>query len=288
MIKEKFRVAFVSMLAAIVLTATKTIVGLLTGSLGLLSEALHSGLDLVAAIITLFSVSVSDKPADEHHHYGHGKVENVSALAETILLFITCGWIIYEAISRLVSGNTHIEVNIWSYIVISLSIVIDITRSRALSKTAKKYNSQALEADALHFSTDIWSSLVVLIGLICANFGIYLADSIAALMVALIVIYVSYQLGSRSIAVLLDRTSKEKYQLILSIIDNFDEIKAHNSLKLRTSGADTFIEVNIHVESGIPIDTAHEISHRLESEIQQAVERSFVHVHVEPSKRNII
>ena len=148
MIKEKFRVAFVSMLAAIVLTATKTIVGILTGSLGLLSEALHSGLDLVAAIITLFSVSVSDKPADEHHHYGHGKVENVSALAETILLFITCGWIIYEAINRLVTGNTHIEVNIWSYIVISLSIVIDITRSRALSKTAKKYNSQALEADA--------------------------------------------------------------------------------------------------------------------------------------------
>ena len=135
---------------------------------------MHSGLDLVAAVVTYFSVRVSDKPPDRDHNFGHGKIENFSALIETILLVITCVWIIYEAVNRLAYGKTHIEVTVWSYIVVISSILIDITRSRALSKVAKQYNSQALEADALHFSTDIWSSAVVLLGLICANFGFFL------------------------------------------------------------------------------------------------------------------
>jgi cation diffusion facilitator family transporter len=286
MIREKFRVALFSIFAAVFLTGSKFIVGILTGSLGLLSEALHSLLDMVAAIITLFSVSVSDKPADEHHHYGHGKIENISALAETVLLVITCGWIIYEAIERISTGKVLIEVNIWSYIVISLSIIIDISRSRALYKTARKYNSQALEADALHFSTDIWSSLVVLIGLICANFGIFLADSIAALIVAVIVLKVSYDLGKKSIEVLVDKTSKETYELVKEIIKNSSEIIDSNSLKVRTGGAETFIEVNILVKSGIDIDKAHDISHKLEKDIQKAIKRSFVHVHPEPEPKN--
>jgi len=180
MVKEKNRVAFVSVLAAIFLTGFKLIVGLVTGSIGILSEALHSGLDLIAAVITMFAVKVSDKPADKDHQFGHGKVENLSALIETLLLFITCFWIIYEAAHRLISGKPEIEVTAWSYIVVISSIVIDFTRSRALSRVAKKYNSQALEADALHFSTDIWSSAVVFIGLIFANFGFFFAASIAA------------------------------------------------------------------------------------------------------------
>ena len=218
--KEKLNVALVSVLAAVFLTGSKLIIGVLTGSLGILSEALHSGLDMVAAVITYFSVRVSDKPADKHHHFGHGKVENFSALAETLLLLITCAWIIYEAFSRLMTGNTHIEISVWSYIVVIGSIIIDITRSRALRRVAKKYNSQALEADALHFSTDIWSSSVVLLGLICANFGFYFADSIAALGVSVIVISVSYRLGKQAIDALLDKapllnkSSKDKICLI--------------------------------------------------------------------------
>jgi len=191
---EKNKVATSSFIAAIFLTTFKIIVGVMTGSLGILSEALHSALDLVAAGITMIAVRISDKPADKEHHYGHGKIENLSALAETLLLLITCVWIIYEALSRLISGNTHIEVNVWSYVVVITSIVIDYSRSRALMRVAKKHNSQALEADALHFSTDIWSSLVVLLGLVAANFGIFIADSIAAMGVALIVIFVSYNL----------------------------------------------------------------------------------------------
>ena len=245
MIKEKKRVALISVLAAIVLTGSKLIIGILTGSLGILSEALHSGLDLVAAVITYISVSISDKPADRNHNYGHGKIENLSALVETILLLITCAWIIYEAVSRLVLGKTHIEVNIWSYIVVISSIIIDINRSRMLSKAAKKHNSQALEADALHFSTDIWSSAVVLFGLICANFGFYFADSVAALGVAIIVLFVSYQLGKRSIDVLLDTAPQNTINIVEQILATFSEVKKYHSLKVRTGGADTFIKFNI-------------------------------------------
>ena len=282
MIKEKNRVAFLSVLAAIFLTGFKLIVGLVTGSLGILSEALHSGLDLVAAVITMFAVRVSDKPADKEHQYGHGKVENLSALIETLLLFITCFWIIYEAAHRLISGKTEIEINAWSYIVVVTSIVLDFSRSRALSRVAKKYNSQALEADALHFSTDIWSSTVVLLGLICANFGFFFADSVAALIVAMIVIYVCYKLGKRSIDMLLDRVSPEIQVKVEQAINGIDGVTHYHDLRIRSSGADNFIEVCIHVQPGLSIDEAHQISHRVSDEIKKKVARAMVHVHTEP------
>ncbi|RZT96126.1 cation diffusion facilitator family transporter [Ancylomarina subtilis] len=282
--KEKNRVAFLSVAAAILLTSFKLVVGLLTGSLGILSEALHSALDFVAAGITWFAVRLSDKPADSDHHYGHGKIENLSALLETVLLLITCVWIIYEAVSRLSSGETHIEVNLWSYIVVITSIVIDISRSRALMRVAKKYNSQALEADALHFSTDIWSSLVVLLGLICANFGIFIADSIAALIVASIVIYISYKLGKRSINVLLDRVPEETYQKIVFILDGLTEIECYHDLKVRAAGAEFFVELNIHVSPELSIPQSHDIAHFIEDKIKAEILRCHVHVHIEPEE----
>lgn len=281
---EKNKVALLSVIAAVFLTGFKLLVGLLTGSLGILSEALHSGLDLVAALITYISVKISDKPADKDHHFGHGKIENLSALFETILLLITCFWIIYEAISRLVSGQTHIEVTIWSFIVVVSSIIIDYSRSRALLRVAKKYNSQALEADAKHFSTDIWSSSVVLIGLICAKFGIFSADSIAALLVGLIVIYVSFKLGKRAIAVLLDTAPLSTYTTIENAIKKITEISHFHDIKIRTAGADTFVEVNIHVKPELNIKEAHDIAHKAEQEILRIVERCEVHIHVEPEE----
>ncbi|MEZ7820918.1 MAG: cation diffusion facilitator family transporter, partial [Patescibacteria group bacterium] len=161
---KKEIVALGSVFAGVGLTLTKFIVGILTGSMGIISEAAHSLLDLVAAIMTFFAVKVGDKPADEAHNYGHGKVESVSALIETGLLFVTGFWIIYESINRLISKNTEIKTTWYSFAVVILSIVIDVTRSRALNKVAKETNSQALEADALHFSSDILSSGVVLLG----------------------------------------------------------------------------------------------------------------------------
>ncbi len=281
--KEKNNVALTSLIAAVFLTGFKLVVGLLTGSLGILSEALHSALDFVAAGITWIAVRMSDKPADNNHHYGHGKIENLSALIETLLLLITCVWIIYEATSRLMSGETHIKVTVWSYIVVITSIIIDYSRSRALMRVAKKHNSQALEADALHFSTDIWSSAVVLLGLICYNFGFYMADSIAALMVAIIVIFVCYKLGKKSINFLLDKVPDETYQKIKSLLDNFNEIECYHDLKVRASGAEIFAELDIHVKPDMDISQSHDIATKLENLIKSEIPRSYIHVHIEPN-----
>src|SRR5215468_8032270 len=168
---EKRLVALHSLLSAIAITFLKLIVGLSTRSLGILSEAAHSGLDLVAAIITLLSVRVSDKPADSQHQYGHGKVENFSAFIETGLLLLTCIWIVYEAIRRLFFHHADVEPSIAAFVVMFVSMAVDFWRSRALGKIASKYDSQALEADALHFSTDIWSSGVVVVGLVLVQVG---------------------------------------------------------------------------------------------------------------------
>ena len=279
--KEKRRVAGVSVLAAVFLTGIKLVVGLVTGSLGILSEALHSGLDLVAAVITWVSVRISGKPPDRDHQYGHGKIENFSALVETFLLLITCGWIIYEAADRLISGNTKIEVTIYSYIVVIASIVIDIGRSRALYKVARKYDSQALEADALHFSTDIWSSAVVLLGLILARFEFYFADSVAALLVAVIVLSVSWRLGKRAVDVLLDRSPDAVVKKVEAILDQSPVVRYHD-LRVRSAGAEQFIEVTVHVPAGSSLEQGHALSHLVEQNIRKALPRSFVHVHFEP------
>src|SRR6476661_7740796 len=208
---EKRAVAGHSVLAALAITALKIVVGVTTGSLGILSEALHSVLDLIAAIITLMSVRVSDKPADADHQYGHGKVENFSAFIETGLLLLTCVWIIYEAVKRLFFHHVEIEPSIAAFAVMFFSMGVDFWRSHALGRIAAKYDSQALEADALHFSTDIWSSGIVIIGLTLVLLGrkygigwLRDADPVAALFVAGVVVYVSSRLARRTVDALLD------------------------------------------------------------------------------------
>jgi len=188
---EKRSAAGTSVWAAVVITGLKIVVGITTGSLGILSEAAHSGLDLVAAILTFFSVRVSDKPADAEHQYGHGKVENFSAFVETGLLLLTCIWIIYEAVIRLFFRRVEIEPSIAAFAVMLFSMGVDWWRSRILGRIATKYDSQALEADALHFSTDIWSAGVVVFGLALVLAGrtyhiwwLRDSDPIAALIVA--------------------------------------------------------------------------------------------------------
>ena len=280
--KEKKRVAILSVIAAVFLTSLKFVVGMVTGSLGLLSEALHSCLDLVASVVTFFSVRVSDKPADKEHHFGHGKIENLSALIQTILLLVTCGWIIYEAVHRLISKNVEIELNVWAYVVVVSSIIIDVSRSRSLSRVAKKHNSQALEADALHFSTDIWSSCVVLAGLICAQFGFYFADPVAALFVAIIVLYVCYKLGKKAIDILLDKAPAQSFESVSDILNNHPEIKKYHNLKLRTAGADTFVSFNIHLEPTMSFIDIHRFCDHLEKDIQQKIPRCEVYIHAEP------
>src|SRR6201982_604166 len=168
---EKRSAAGDFVLAALVITVLKIVGGMSTGSLGILSEAAHSALDLIASLLTFFSVGVSDKPADADHQYGHGKVENFSAFVETGLLLLTCAWVIYEAIVRIFFHHIEIEPSIAAFAVMVFSMIVDWWRSRALGRIANKYDSQALEADALHFSTDIWSAGVVVLGLILVLVG---------------------------------------------------------------------------------------------------------------------
>src|SRR5271154_3936716 len=203
---EKRAVAGNSVVAAVLVTGGKIVVGVTTGSLGILSEAAHSALDLIAALLTYFSVGVSDKPADADHQYGHGKIESFSAFLETGLLLLTCVWFVFGAGQRLFFHSVEIDPSIWAFVVMGVSIVVDSWRSRRLRRIADKYDSQALHADALHFSTDIWSSAVVILGLALVLAGrMYAvpwfakADPIAALVVACIVVYVSWRLARQTI-----------------------------------------------------------------------------------------
>ena len=202
--EEKKSVALSSVVASASMTLMKLVVGLMTGSIGIISEAAHSLLDLGAAVLTYFAVRESGKPADAAHHYGHGKVESVSALIETGLLFLTSIFIIFEAGKRLIGGGGEVEATWYAFAVMAISIVIDVYRARALRRVAKKTGSQALEADALHFDSDVWSSSVVIIGLVFVALGMKGADSIAALGVAIFVLHAGWQLGKRTVDVLVD------------------------------------------------------------------------------------
>lgn len=275
---EKQRVAFTSVIAAVFLTIVKIIVGVLTGSLGILAEAAHSALDLGAAVVTFFAVKMADKPADMDHNYGHGKIESFSALIETVLLLVTCGWIMYEALERLFLGKTvpidTVEAT-WGVGIMILSIMINISRARALKRVAKKYGSQALEADALHFDSDVWSSMVVIGGLICVAIGDYFnitlldyGDPIAALGVSVLVILVSAKLGKRTIDVLLDTAPKGMVSSILHEVNSIKGVLDVANVRVRPSGPNFFIDLSV----GIGKNESHRVVHSIVDEIRDRVQ----------------
>lgn len=280
--QEKKRVALSSVAAGFFLTVFKLLIGLWTGSLGILSEAAHSGLDLVAALITYFAVRISDKPADRDHTYGHGKVENFSALVETLLLLITCGWIFYEVGRRLLTGEVEIEVNFWSFFVISTAIIIDFSRSRALMRAARKHHSQALEADALHFKTDIWSSTVVLFGLLFTTLHFPVADAISATIVAVIVVYVSVQLARRTIDALMDRVDPGLVDRIRGEVMHLEGVAGVEKIRARQSGPHIFVDMVVNVPREVPFQAADELIDVVEDRIRAVVPNSDVVVHMEP------
>jgi cation diffusion facilitator family transporter len=249
---EKRAVAGNSVLAALVITGGKIVVGVTTGSLGILSEAAHSALDLIAALLTYFSVGVSDKPADADHQYGHGKVENFSAFVETALLLIACAWVIYEAVVRLFYRRVDVEPSIWAFVVMLVSMAVDWWRSRALGRIATKYESQALEADALHFSTDIWSAGVVVLGLALILAGrIYhldwlrFADPIAALFVGGVIVSVSWRLARRTIDALLDAAPAGVRAQIIDAVRRVDGVLEVNRVRIRRSGNHYFADLAV-------------------------------------------
>ena len=278
------------MLAAIGLTVLKLVIGLLTGSLGILAEAAHSGLDLIAAGMTLVAVRVSARPPDRTHLYGHGKFENLSALGETLLLLLTCGWVVWEAVHRLVSHRVDVDVTVWSFAVMLASIAIDFSRSRVLARAAKKYNSQALEADALHFQTDIWSSAVVIFGLMAVKAGewypalafLQSGDAIAALGVSLIVVGVSLQLGRRTIDALMDRAPAGMESRISEIVSGVPGVLNCHHLRIRSSGPRLFIDLHVLVDGAQTLTAAHRLTETVESAIRALAPEADVTVHPEP------
>ncbi len=288
--REKKSAALTSVIAAVGLTLFKVIIGLATGSLGILAEAAHSGLDLMAAMMTFLAIRISEKPADRNHLYGHGKAENLSALFETLLLLVTCAWIIYEATHRLLYHSIVVTVNLLSFAVMAISIVVDISRSRVLYRAARKYNSQALEADALHFSTDIWSSAVVLLGLFCVKLGewvpglafLHNADSVAAILVGFIVVYVSIRLGIRTVQALLDVAPTGIESQIVSVVKMVPGITDCHHVRLRYSGPQLFVDIHVLIDGNKTLKEAHRLTEEIEHAIQKLIPNADVTVHPEP------
>ncbi len=280
-----------SVLAAVGLTGFKIIVGLATGSLGILAEAAHSGLDLMAAVMTFLAVRISGKPADRNHLYGHGKAENLSALFETLLLLVTCFWIIYEATHRLLLHPVDLKVTFWSFAVMITSVLVDVSRSRVLYRTARKYNSQALEADALHFSTDIWSSGVVILGLICVKISgwvpglafLHQADSIAAILVGLIVVYISVRLGVRTVEALLDVAPSGIERRIISAVEVLQGVTDCHNVRVRYSGPQPFVDIHVLLDGNQTLKEAHNLTEEIEGTIRRLLPNADVTVHPEPS-----
>jgi cation diffusion facilitator family transporter len=279
---EKQSAALGSLVAAVGLTAFKIVVGVWTGSLGILAEAAHSGLDLVAAGLTFLAVRFSGRPADHTHLYGHGKIENLSALAETLLLLLTCAWIVWEAVHRLRFHESQVAVTIWSLVVMLTSIAIDVSRSRVLARAAKKYRSQALEADALHFQTDVWGSAVVIVGLLSVKLGLWWGDAVAALGVSGVVVWVSLQLGRRTVDALLDKAPEGMEQRIEAAVSAVAGVRDCHHVRLRYSGPVLFIDLHVLVDGGQTLAEAHRLTETIEAAIQEIAPQADVTVHPEP------
>ncbi|HEY6263757.1 MAG TPA: cation-efflux pump [Candidatus Acidoferrum sp.] len=287
-VREKKRAALLSVASAVLLVSLKTFLVLRTGSLGVLSEALHSSLDLIAAIITLVSVRLADQPADERHLYGHGKFENFSAFVETGLLALTALYIIYEAVARLFFRNVHIQPSVTAILVLLVALSIDFTRARALARVAKKYSSDALEADALHFSTDVWSTIIVIlgIGLVWAGEAwnmpwLNYADALAGLAVAAVILWVGARLGKRTLDALLDVAPLGLQQEIARAVAGMDGVLDVDRVRVRRAGNRHFVDATVSVARTASLEQVHALSDAIEKRIGEIVP-SDVMVHAEP------
>ena len=285
--------ALFSVFAAFGVTILKLLTGLLTGSLGMLSEAAHSGIDLIAAGITLFSVQVSDRPADADHTYGHGKIESLSAGIETVLMLASCIWILTEAIRRIVfREHLSLKFSIWPFAVILLAMTVDYTRSRKLRRIADETRSEALAADAIHFRTDIWSSLAVLLGLAASYSGKYwkipaleLADPIAAILVAGVILYVTWNLARRTVDALIDATPMEtraETRNLIRELASIDGVLSVDRVRTRRSGPSYFADVTLGMPRNLTFQRSEQITAAATAVVQRHLPGADVVVHSVP------
>jgi cation diffusion facilitator family transporter len=266
---QKEKVALGSIAASAGLTAAKATIGVLTGSLAILSEAGHSFLDLSATVLTYFAVRISGKPADAEHQYGHGKIESVSALAETALLFVLTAIVVFEAVQRLVGAQDHaVEATLAAFVIIVGSIAIDFFRARTLDRVARATSSEALEADALHFRSDMWSSVAVLFGLLGVALGHAWADAAAALVVAVFICVAGYRLGRRTIDTLTDTAPAGVSERIVAIARQVPGVVAVDRVRVRPAGAVLFVELTVGISRTLPLDRVTSIKQQLSRAIR--------------------
>ena len=285
-LEEKVRVAITSIIASASLALLKLVVGLSTNSLGILSESLHSGLDFVAAMMTLYAVRIVMRPRDLKYTYGYAKFESISSLLQILLLFAVAAWVFYEGIERILAFEAiRPEVTIVSFAIMFISIGIDFGRSRALYRTARKYGSQALEADALHFKADMFSSAIVLVGLSLVFFlDIPKADAYAAIAVAGMIVYTSLGLGRRTLDVLLDKAPKGAYHQILESVSGLEGVDRPHDIRIRKMGPETQVDMHIEVPRTYTHDTAHKVATIVEEKVKQILPNSEVLVHVDATQ----
>jgi cation diffusion facilitator family transporter len=290
--KRKSSVALLSVISNSTLVLLKLVVGILIGSVSVISEAIHSGVDLLAAIIALIAVRVSGRPADRDHPFGHGKIENISGAIEAILIFIAAAWIIYEAIRRLVSGDDPLQEVGWGVAVMFISSAANVVVSSLLFKVGKETQSMALLADAWHLKTDVWTSAGVMAGLgliwivelIWPGINFHWIDAVAAISVAILIIRAAYHLTVESSRDLMDVTlPDEEVSWIREHISTYKpQVRAFHELRTRKSGPYRFVEFHLLVKSDMSVDESHRITDLITDEIEKRFPHSSVTIHIEP------
>ena len=279
---RKENVALSSVVASFLLAVMKLAVGIVTGSIGIISEAAHSGLDFGAVSLTYFAVKVSDKPADREHQYGHTKVESVAALIEACILLLTSGWIIFAAVNRLLSRESEVRVAWYSVLVLVISMVVDFSRSRMLKRVAIETKSQALEADALHFSSDILSSAMVLIGLVFVATGIVWADAIAGIGVALLIAYAALGLGKKTVDVLIDAAPEGLTDQIALITRAVNGVIKIEKIRVKPAGPFVFVEMTLDVSRTLSLENVQSICSSIEEKVRELLPVSDITIHTKP------
>ncbi|PPQ40733.1 cation transporter [Rhodoblastus acidophilus] len=279
-LKEK--VALSSVFASALLTVGKAAAGLTSGSLALLSEAAHNAIDTGATILTYFAVRQANKPADDKHHYGHGKYESLSALFETGLLAGLALYVLFTAVQHLREGVEAVDVSGWAFGVLIVSIVVDSARFLTLSAVAKKTGSHALAADALHFASDLVGSALVLMGLVANAYGFRQGDALAAVGVAVFIGFAGYRLGGETLGVLLDRAPEGLADRLREEIAHVPGVVAVHAIKLRPNGPKILGEVFIDVARSLPLERVAEIEAAVRARIGEVSPETEANVSASP------
>jgi cation diffusion facilitator family transporter len=282
MASKKEQVAIVSALASGTLAAAKLIVGVLIGSLALISDALHSVIDLGATLMTWFAVRAADRPPDAEHHYGHGKIESVAALAETALLFLLAGGVAVEAVSRLRTGAAPVLFSPLPFVVLGIEMAVNAWRARALLRAAREMRSQALEADALHFASDFFGSIPVIVGLALSAYGYEWADPVAAIAVAVLIAVLGFRLGRRTVETLTDTAPAGIAGRVTRIAEDIGGVVAVDRVRARPVGGEMFIELTVGVSRTLPFDRVAAIKQTVADAIAERIPGAEVTVMTEP------